>query len=138
MRKMNILEKLANMAGPIFRYHAAKFPGRWAMVKQVAIRELAPPTLKDWPAIKSDFNKFSRIFDSGEFKKYTVKEALIYGAVMLEIVFWFFVGEMIGRWHVPGYLVSAEYIYKPSQKKAEALGVGKLQGIDDHSNLVAV
>lgn len=45
----------------------------------------------------------------------------MYGAVFLEIIFIFFAGEAIGRRHIYGYIVPANYVYKASKKEAAAL-----------------
>ncbi|KIH52632.1 hypothetical protein ANCDUO_17263, partial [Ancylostoma duodenale] len=51
----------------------------------------------------------------------TLKEALVYTAVAMEITFWFFVGEMIGRRNVFGYLVPSDYVSRDTRKKVKAL-----------------
>lgn len=33
-RKMNMLEKIANVAGPIYRHHAAQYPRRIDILKK--------------------------------------------------------------------------------------------------------
>ncbi|KAK6039836.1 hypothetical protein COOONC_22659 [Cooperia oncophora] len=49
------------------------------------------------------------------------QEALVYTAVGMEVIFWFFVGEMIGRRYIPGYLVPPDYVSKETRKKVKAL-----------------
>ncbi|RCN25601.1 hypothetical protein ANCCAN_28685 [Ancylostoma caninum] len=39
----------------------------------------------------------------------------------MEVMFWFFVGEMIGRRNVFGYLVPADYVSRDTRKKVKAL-----------------
>ncbi|KAE9415226.1 hypothetical protein Angca_005054 [Angiostrongylus cantonensis] len=119
--KMNMFEKIANMLGYLYRHQAAQFPRRWEILKAVGKHELAPPKTTDWPAIKADWKKVSDFIQTKQYQQLTVKEFLVYTAVTLEVVFWFFVGEMIGRRYIVGYLVPADYVSKETRKKAKAL-----------------
>ena len=56
------------------------------------------------------------------------QEFLVYTAVGLEVIFWFFVGEMIGRRYFIGYLVPADYVSADTRKKVAAL-----EAEDEHS-----
>ncbi|GMR60478.1 hypothetical protein PMAYCL1PPCAC_30673, partial [Pristionchus mayeri] len=118
-RKMNMLEKIANLTGALYRHQAAQWPRRAQLLKGVFKNELAPPTQAQWPAIKADFNKVVQTIQSGQYKNLTVSEAMMYTAVALEVVFWFFVGEMIGRRYIVGYLVPADYVSKETRKLAK-------------------
>ncbi|EPB68709.1 hypothetical protein ANCCEY_12194 [Ancylostoma ceylanicum] len=134
-RKMNFFEKLANMSGHLYRHQAAQFPRRWEILKAVAKHELAPPKTTDWPAIKADWKKVTQFIANKQYKQLTVrnrnfpsanivitlKEALVYTAVTMEVMFWFFVGEMIGRRNVFGYLVPSDYVSRDTRKKVKAL-----------------
>ncbi|GMT36056.1 hypothetical protein PFISCL1PPCAC_28810 [Pristionchus fissidentatus] len=119
-RKMNMFEKIANMTGVLYRAQAAQWPRRAQLLKGVFKKEMAPPTQAEWPAIKADFAKVVSTIQSGQYKNLSVKEAMVYSAVALEIVFWFFVGEMVGRRHIFGYLVPADYVSKDTRKAAAA------------------
>ncbi|VDM64780.1 unnamed protein product [Angiostrongylus costaricensis] len=119
--KMNMFEKIANMLGYLYRHQAAQFPRRWEILKAVGKHELAPPKTTDWPAIKADWKKVSDFIQTKQYQQLTVREFLVYTAVTLEVVFWFFVGEMIGRRYIVGYLVPADYVSKETRKKARAL-----------------
>ncbi|GMR53884.1 hypothetical protein PMAYCL1PPCAC_24079, partial [Pristionchus mayeri] len=127
-RSLGFLEKIANLTGAIYRHQAAQWPRRSALLKGVFKNELAPPTQAQWPAIKSDAKKVLSVIQSGAYRQLTVREALVYTAVALEISFWFFVGEMIGRRYIVGYLVPSNYVSKETrkivaeQKKIEARG----------------
>ncbi|CAD5218821.1 unnamed protein product [Bursaphelenchus okinawaensis] len=116
--KLNFFEKIANLSGVLYRYHAAHFPRRWDIVKKVAERELAPPTMKDLPAIKKDFNALLKAIEAKQYKNLTVREFLVYAAVGVEVICWFFVGEMIGRRNTTGYLVPGSYVSKETRKAA--------------------
>ncbi|KAI6192164.1 hypothetical protein M3Y97_00307200 [Aphelenchoides bicaudatus] len=110
--KLNFFEKMANMTGVLYRYHAGQFPRRWGILKKVAERELAPPKTSDWPVIKKEFNQLLTSIQKKEYKNLSVREFLVYTAVTIEVICWFFVGEMIGRRSPTGYVVPASYVKK--------------------------
>ncbi|KAK6739066.1 hypothetical protein RB195_020878 [Necator americanus] len=112
---------MANMLGCLYRHQAAQFPRRWEILKAVGKHELAPPKATDWPAIQAEWKKVTQFIATKQYKQLTVKEALVYTAVALEISFWFFVGEMIGRRYICGYLVPSDYVSKDTRKKVKAL-----------------
>ncbi|CAP30185.1 Protein CBR-ASG-2 [Caenorhabditis briggsae] len=114
--KLGFFEKIANLSGALYRHQAAQFPRRLQILKAVGKHELAPPRQADWPAIKADWAKVQNFIQAGGYKKLTVKEGLVYTAVTLEIAFWFFVGEMIGRRYVYGYLVPADFVSSSTKK----------------------
>ncbi|KAI1729791.1 mitochondrial ATP synthase g subunit domain-containing protein [Ditylenchus destructor] len=119
-RKMGLIEKQAINFGHLFRYQKSQFPRRWDLFVKSAKRELAPPFPKDWPAIKKDFATVVRSIENKDYRNYTVREMLVYGAIGLEVVWWFFVGEIIGRWNIRGYVVDGSYVDKVHKKKAAA------------------
>ncbi|KHN78293.1 putative ATP synthase subunit g 2, mitochondrial [Toxocara canis] len=117
-RKINMLERLANMAGHIYRHQARQFPRRFALLKEVAKKEIAPPMPKEWPTVVSEFRHLVNVINTKAYRQYTVREAMVYSAVFMEVIFWFFVGEMIGRRYICGYLVPASYVSKNTRKLA--------------------
>ncbi|GMT06222.1 hypothetical protein PENTCL1PPCAC_28396 [Pristionchus entomophagus] len=119
-RKMNMFEKIANMTGALYRHQAAQWPRRSQVLRGVFKKELAPPSQAEWPAVKADFAKVVNFIQSKAYKNLTVGESMVYSAVALEIVFWFFVGEMVGRRHIYGYLVPADYVSCETKKAAAA------------------
>uniref|UniRef100_A0A914PFY8 Uncharacterized protein n=1 Tax=Panagrolaimus davidi TaxID=227884 RepID=A0A914PFY8_9BILA len=118
--KLGFFEKIANLTGVLYRHQAKQFPRRLDILTKVAKRELAPPKTTDWPIIKKEFQAVVKAIESRQFSNLTVREAAVYVAVGMEIIFWFFVGEMIGRWHIPGYLVPATYVSKETKKQVAA------------------
>ncbi|MFH4976746.1 hypothetical protein AB6A40_003455 [Gnathostoma spinigerum] len=120
-RKINMFERLANMCGHIYRHQARQAPGRIAKLVEVFKMELAPPRPTDWPAIQRDFRAVISAIQTKTYMNYTVREAAVYVAVGFEVLFWFFVGEMIGRRYMVGYLVPATYVSKATQKKAKEM-----------------
>lgn len=67
--------------------------------------EMLPPKLSDWPAIKKSFIGLKDAALNGKFLDITVKEATVNTLVAVEIAFWFYVGEVIGRRSLIGYNV---------------------------------
>uniref|UniRef100_A0AC34RF65 Uncharacterized protein n=1 Tax=Panagrolaimus sp. JU765 TaxID=591449 RepID=A0AC34RF65_9BILA len=119
--KLNFFEKIANLSGVLYRHQAKQFPRRLDLLTKVAKRELAPPRTTDWPVIKKEFFTLVKAVETKQYKNLTVREFLVYTAVGLEVIFWFFVGEMIGRRYIIGYLVPADYVSKDTRTKVAAL-----------------
>ncbi|CAI5453930.1 unnamed protein product [Caenorhabditis angaria] len=117
--KLSFFEKIANTLGVLYRHQAAQFPRRLTVLKAVGRHELAPPRQADWPAIKAEWGKVQSFIQTGGYKNLTVKEGLVYTAVTLEIIFWFFVGEMIGRRYIFGYLVPADYVSQETRRQVK-------------------
>lgn len=67
-----------------------------------AIVELRPPTPAEIPAAIRDG---IRIFTRGHWRTVTVREAWLNTIVTIEVVCWFFVGEVIGKGSLIGYQV---------------------------------
>ncbi|XP_020627054.1 ATP synthase subunit g, mitochondrial-like [Orbicella faveolata] len=67
--------------------------------------EMLPPKLSEWPAIKKSFIGLKEAALKGKFLDITVKEATVNTLVAVEIAFWFYVGEVIGRRSLIGYNV---------------------------------
>lgn len=67
--------------------------------------ELTPPSPADLPAIKNGIVKLVSGARTGAWKNLTVKEATINSLIAMEVCFWFYVGEVIGKRHLVGYNV---------------------------------
>ena len=67
--------------------------------------EMLPPKLSEWPAIKKSFIGLKEAALKGKFLDITMKEATVNTLVAVEIAFWFYVGEVIGRRSLIGYNV---------------------------------
>ena len=67
--------------------------------------EMLPPKLSEWPAIKKSFLGLKDAAIKGKFLDITMKEATVNTLVAVEIAFWFYVGEVIGRRSLIGYNV---------------------------------
>ncbi|KAK7106022.1 ATP synthase subunit g, mitochondrial-like [Littorina saxatilis] len=69
--------------------------------------ELRPPTLGEMPQVQEGLNKLVISARTGKWKAVTVKEAWLNTLIGAEIMFCFFIGEVIGRrslvgYHIPG------------------------------------
>ncbi|KAI5631325.1 mitochondrial ATP synthase g subunit domain-containing protein [Phthorimaea operculella] len=67
--------------------------------------ELGPPKMSEIPQIKAGIGKLLHSAKSGAWKNQTVKEATLNVLVGMEVIFWFYVGECIGKRHIVGYKV---------------------------------
>lgn len=59
--------------------------------------------LLDWLVIRKSFFGLKEFVMKGKFFDVIVKEVVVNILVVVEIVFWFYVGEVIGRWSLIGY-----------------------------------
>ncbi|KAL3088566.1 hypothetical protein niasHT_023184 [Heterodera trifolii] len=116
-RKLSFPEKIANILGVIYRYHEPRLPRYKDILKKVAVRELAPPTPKDWPQIKADYAKLDTVMRTQAYRQFKLKEFLVYSAVFVEVLCWFFVGEIIGRGSLTGYIVRGTFVDPKAAKK---------------------
>nr|ADV36663.1 H+ transporting ATP synthase subunit g [Antheraea yamamai] len=65
--------------------------------------ELAPPKMSEIPQIKAGIGKLLTSAKSGAWKDQTVKQATLNALVGAEVLFWFYIGECIGKRHLVGY-----------------------------------
>ncbi|XP_053609687.1 ATP synthase subunit g, mitochondrial [Plodia interpunctella] len=65
--------------------------------------ELAPPKASEIPQIKAGIAKLLNGAKTGSWKQLTVKQATLNTLVGAEVLFWFYVGECIGKRHLVGY-----------------------------------
>jgi len=115
LRKVN--DKSALILGVIFRYYRERLPARKAKLMDAWRNELAPPKPSEWPVIKRDWNRLVVALESDAYRQLTIREAIIYVVVLVEIGFWFFAGEVIGRRNFVGYVVPATYSVKKPEEK---------------------
>uniref|UniRef100_D3TRL3 ATP synthase subunit g n=2 Tax=Glossina TaxID=44049 RepID=D3TRL3_GLOMM len=67
--------------------------------------ELTPPSPGDIGAIRDGIGKLIKGAQSGSYKNLTVREAWLNTLVTMEVCFWFYIGECIGKRHIVGYKV---------------------------------
>lgn len=70
---------------------------------QYARVELAPPKLSEIGEIKSGIGRLMTSAKTGAWKNQTLKQATANTLVGLEVIFWFYIGECIGKRHFVGY-----------------------------------
>lgn len=78
---------------------------RFATFLRYAKVELTPPSPADLPAIKNGIVKILSGAKTGAWKNMTVRDAWLNTLVTMEVCFWFYVGECIGKRHIVGYKV---------------------------------
>uniref|UniRef100_A0A5S6QJF6 ATP synthase subunit n=1 Tax=Trichuris muris TaxID=70415 RepID=A0A5S6QJF6_TRIMR len=71
-----------------------------------ARHELKPPLPNEWPQITHEVRSFSKSFNP---RNLSVKEAIVYTSVAVEVVLWFFAGEVVGRRHLLGYYIKPSF-----------------------------
>ncbi|XP_033641518.1 ATP synthase subunit g, mitochondrial-like [Asterias rubens] len=71
--------------------------------------ELTPPSPADIPAIQKGFSNIVASARTGKWKQLTTKEAWLNTLVCVEVAFWFFIGEQIGRRSIIGYNVKSDF-----------------------------
>lgn len=67
--------------------------------------ELTPPTPRDIPAIRQGISKLISGARTGRWRDTTVREGWLNTLVTMEVIFWFYIGECIGKRHFVGYNV---------------------------------
>lgn len=65
--------------------------------------ELTPPTPGDLPAIRKDIEGLINAAKTGAYRQVPVRQAWLNTLVTMEVVFWFYIGECIGKRHIVGY-----------------------------------
>ncbi|KOB65767.1 H+ transporting ATP synthase subunit g [Operophtera brumata] len=65
--------------------------------------ELAPPKISEIPQIKAGLGKLVHSAKTGAWKDQTVKQATVNALIGAEVLFWFYIGECIGKRHLVGY-----------------------------------
>lgn len=67
--------------------------------------ELTPPTPGDIPQITAGLKRLVQSAKTGGYKNLTVRQAWLNTLVGAEVLFWFYIGECIGKRHLVGYNV---------------------------------
>lgn len=67
--------------------------------------ELTPPSPGDIPQIRNGIAKIVSGARTGAWKNLTVREAWLNTLIAMEVTFWFYAGECIGKRHIVGYKV---------------------------------
>uniref|UniRef100_A0A182JSZ6 ATP synthase subunit g n=1 Tax=Anopheles christyi TaxID=43041 RepID=A0A182JSZ6_9DIPT len=67
--------------------------------------ELTPPSPGDIPAIRDGIARLVSGARTGAWKNLTVREAWLNTLITMEVCFWFYAGECIGKRHLVGYEV---------------------------------
>ncbi|KAM3176966.1 hypothetical protein ACTXT7_005441 [Hymenolepis weldensis] len=102
-----LLEKLVDVtpkyAECLFRFSMDK--GRPAAAKfyKYAKVEMRPPTMNELTPAMEEGRSIIKFFQTGAWKQKSVKEFALDGVVAVEVLMWFFIGEIIGRRSLIGY-----------------------------------
>ncbi|KER24926.1 hypothetical protein X801_05016 [Opisthorchis viverrini] len=95
--------KLISLASKVASTGISK--GRPALSKfmNYARVEMRPPTLSDIGPAVAEATQLINAAKSGRWKEVTVKDGLLNAVVTIEVLAWFFIGEIIGRRSILGY-----------------------------------
>ncbi|XP_041373601.1 ATP synthase subunit g, mitochondrial-like [Gigantopelta aegis] len=96
---MSLVQRTTNAAKGIVAYTTPKLTTFWRYARV----EMRPPSMSEMPQVQRDFNNLVVAARTGKWKKLTVREAWLNTVVGMEIMFWFFVGEIIGKGSIIGY-----------------------------------
>ncbi|XP_033261301.1 ATP synthase subunit g, mitochondrial-like [Orcinus orca] len=99
----NLAEKAVALVSAAVTYSKPLKP-RLATFWHYAKVELVPPTPAEIPTAIQSLKKIISSAQTGSFKQLTVKEALLNGLVATEMWMWFYVGEIIGKRGIIGYV----------------------------------
>merc|ERR1711890_13733 len=116
--------KMAQVAGKMANSMATKIP---LMVKGVqgsvtprlqtfwryAKVELRPPSLTEMPQVQKGFSDIVNAAKSGKWKNLTVREAAVNTLVGVEVICWFFIGEVLGKLSLIGYYIPGAFDTDP-------------------------
>uniref|UniRef100_A0A914WPY8 ATP synthase subunit n=1 Tax=Plectus sambesii TaxID=2011161 RepID=A0A914WPY8_9BILA len=111
-------QKLAHVGRIFWNYYEPQ--NKLAKLAKYVKAEMMPPSPAELPEIQRRLGNIVKGFETAKWKQMPVKEAWLNTLVVMEVCFWFWFGEMIGRRHFIGYVVPADYCLeddKPSKKK---------------------
>ncbi|KAL8587204.1 hypothetical protein ACOMHN_013290 [Nucella lapillus] len=104
MRMVNAATSGGNNA---VKYATPRLQTFWKYAKV----ELRPPTLGEMPQVQEGMNNLVKAARTGKWKTLTVKEAWMNTLVGAEIMFCFFIGEVLGRRSLVGYYIPGAVNY---------------------------
>ncbi|XP_037580847.1 ATP synthase subunit g, mitochondrial [Dermacentor silvarum] len=92
---------VANLTASLIKNGKPKFE---TFMKYARV-EMVPPSPREFPEVFRGFGQLVSTAKSGAWKNFTVKEATINTLVGMEVIFWFYIGECIGKRSIIGYQV---------------------------------
>ncbi|XP_033119747.1 ATP synthase subunit g, mitochondrial-like [Anneissia japonica] len=93
------------VASDAFAYSKPRLTKFWYYAKV----ELAPPFPNEFPQVMKGVQDVVKSATTGKWAQLTVKEAWVNTLVCVEVAFWFFVGEQIGRKSIVGYDIKGDF-----------------------------
>ncbi|TPP64976.1 ATP synthase subunit g [Fasciola gigantica] len=97
------MERLVNASSKVISVLLTK--GKPAISKFITYAkvEMRPPSVADLTPALAEANRLIAAAKAGKWKNVTTKEGLLNAVVTMEVLAWFFVGEIIGRRSIIGY-----------------------------------
>ncbi|RNA14618.1 ATP synthase subunit mitochondrial [Brachionus plicatilis] len=97
-----LVSQLPKLANGVVEFSQPRLRTFWRYAKV----ELRPPTPGEIPEVSKGLTELLNSAKTGKWKQLTVKQATVNTMVGLELLMWFFIGEVIGRGTLVGYDVS--------------------------------
>ncbi|XP_074593784.1 ATP synthase F(0) complex subunit g, mitochondrial-like [Brevipalpus obovatus] len=94
------MSRLVKAAVPWAR---SQFAQKYPKFKEYAKVELVPPTPAELPEAFRHGGRLLRGLKTGAWRDVTVKEALVNTVITMEVMCWFFLGEIVGKMKIIGY-----------------------------------
>ena len=73
--------------------------------------ELIPPRWSELSQVRQGFGDLLTAVRTQKWREVTVKEATVNTLITIEVICWFFVGEIIGKGGVIGYYIPCLYVF---------------------------
>ncbi|UJR28811.1 hypothetical protein I4U23_010035 [Adineta vaga] len=87
------------LALPVARYGQSKLSRFWYFARV----ELRPPMPSEFGQVQQGVQQIVKSASTGAWRQLTVKQVALNSLVGLEVMFWFYIGECIGRGSIIGY-----------------------------------
>ncbi|KAK7492489.1 hypothetical protein BaRGS_00016362 [Batillaria attramentaria] len=97
-----------NAANFAFQYAKPRLRMFWEYAKV----ELRPCTIGELPLVQETFNDMMSTARTGKWQLITARDAFLNTLICVEIVFCFFIGEVLGRGSLVGYVIEGANFYE--------------------------
>ena len=67
--------------------------------------EMMPPSPREFGEVRAGYNNLMQAFKQNRWRQTPIREAWLNTMVAMEIAFWFYIGEVIGRGSLYGYMI---------------------------------
>ncbi|XP_067675323.1 ATP synthase subunit g, mitochondrial-like [Haliotis asinina] len=107
---MSLVTKTGNSAKGLQAYAIPRLQTFWKYAKV----EMKPPSLGEMGQVQEGINNIIVSARTGKWKQLTVRQAGLNTLVGLEVLMWFYIGEIIGKRNIVGYYIPGAVHYEGS------------------------